>query len=254
MRGVLTRRVIPCLDTRDGRVVKGRKFVDLRDIGEPTVLAARYDAEGADEIVLLDIAATPAGRAHALDVVRSIRAKLTIPLTVGGGVRGVDDAEALLQSGADKVAVNSAAVATPDLVSRLADRFGCQCITLALDASRSDGGGWQVFVRSGAMPTTRGAVEWAEAAAALGAGEILLTSIDRDGTREGFDLDLLREVSSRVRIPVIASGGARSPADLGDAIDAGADAVLAASMFHDGEFSIADTKRYLRARGLEIRL
>lgn len=253
MRGVLTRRVIPCLDTRDGRVVKGRKFVGLRDIGEPAELAQRYDAEGADEIVLLDIAATPSGRAHALDVVRSIRERLTIPLTVGGGVRSIADAEALLQSGADKVAVNSAAVATPDLLSRLADRFGCQCITLALDASRDAAGGWQVFVRSGATPTTRGAIEWAQAAAELGAGEILLTSIDRDGTREGFDLELLREVSSRVHVPVVASGGARTPADLADAIDAGADAVLAASMFHDGEYTITETKRYLSARGLEIR-
>ena len=247
------RRVIPCLDTRDGRVVKGRRFAELRDIGDPAELAQRYDAEGADEIVLLDIAATPTGRAHALDVVRSIRARLTIPLTVGGGVRSVDDAEALLRSGADKVAVNSAAVTTPDLVSRLADRFGCQCITLAIDALRDHEGGWQVFVRSGATPTGRDAVEWAITAAALGAGEILLTSIDRDGTREGFDLTLLRSVSSRVTVPVIASGGARSPADLADAIDAGADAVLAASMFHDGEFSIAESKRYLTARGMEIR-
>lgn len=234
-------------------MVKGRKFVDLRDVGDPATLAERYDADGADEIVLLDIAATPAGRGHALEVVRGMRARLRIPLTVGGGVRSVRDAEALLRSGADKIAVNSAAVATPDLIRQLADRFGCQCITLALDASRDASGEWQVFIRSGALPTTRGAIEWAECATALGAGEILLTSIDRDGTREGFDLDLIRAVSRRVTVPVIASGGARTPFDLFDAIEAGADAVLAASMFHDGEFSIAETKQYLASRGAEIR-
>jgi cyclase len=253
VRRVLTCRVIPCLDTIDGRVVKGRQFVDLRDIGSPVSLACHYEREGADELVLLDIGATPEGRAHALEMVRAIRPALGIPLTVGGGVRAVADAAALLTAGADKVAVNTAAVRSPQLLGELTARFGSQCITLAIDAAGNEAGGWQVFVRSGTIAAPRSAVLWAVEAEALGVGEILLTSIDRDGTREGFDLALIAAIASQVAVPVIASGGARVPADLLAALDAGADAVLAASMFHDGDVSIAETKRFLASRGASVR-
>lgn len=250
---MLTRRVIPCLDTRDGRVVKGVNFQGLRDAGAPAVLAHAYDASGADELVLLDVTATPEGRTNALQTVREVRAVLTIPLTVGGGVRSIADAEALLTEGADKVAVNTAALATPSLLTRLATRFGRQCITLAIDAASDGHGGWQVFSRSGTTATARDAVAWAREAEQLGAGEILLTSIDRDGTREGFDVALVRAVSSQVRLPVIASGGARTAKDLFLAIEAGADAVLAASMFHDGDTTVSAVKDYLASRGVEVR-
>lgn len=250
---MLTRRVIPCLDTLDGRVVKGRQFMQLRDVGSPVSLACRYEQEGADELVLLDIGATPEGRAHAVKMVRAIRQDLGIPLTVGGGVRAVTDAEALLTAGADKIAVNTAAVRSPQLLSELTARFGSQCITLAVDAAADGCGGWQVFVRSGTTVVPRSVVVWAVEAEALGAGEILLTSIDRDGTREGFDLELIATIASQVSVPVIASGGARAPADLLAALDAGADAVLAASMFHDGDVSIGETKQFLAARGVRVR-
>lgn len=250
---MLTRRVIPCLDTRDGRVVKGVNFQGLRDAGAPAVLAHAYDASGADELVLLDVTATPEGRTNALQTVREVRAVLTIPLTVGGGVRSIADAEALLTEGADKVAVNTAALATPSLLTRLATRFGRQCITLAIDAASDGHGGWQVFSRSGTTATARDAVAWAREAEQLGAGEILITSIDRDGTREGFDVALVRAVSSQVRLPVIASGGARTAKDLFLAIEAGADAVLAASMFHDGDTTVSAVKDYLASRGVEVR-
>lgn len=250
---MLMRRIIPCLDTRDGRVVKGVHFRDLRDSGSPVELAARYADEGADEIVLLDIAATPAGRDHALDTVRAVRRVLRIPLTVGGGVRGNDDAERLLSAGADKVGVNSAAVARPELLTELAARFGRQCITLAVDARRVKNGGWEVHTRSGERATGRDAVEWAEEGSRLGAGEILLTSIDQDGTRRGYDLALVRAVATRVMVPVVASGGGATVAHLLAALEAGADAVLAASMFHDGDTTVAQVKQALAAAGVEVR-
>jgi imidazoleglycerol phosphate synthase cyclase subunit len=249
---VLTRRIIPCLDTRDGRVVKGRRFQDLRDVGSPAALASRYQHDGADEIVILDVVATDRDRAHALEAVREVRRDLALPLTVGGGVRSVADAARLLEAGADKVGVNTAALMRPALLDELAREFGCQCVTLSIDAAR-DGAGWQVYQRSGAIPADRDAVGWAKEATARGAGEILLTSIDRDGTREGYDLGLTRAVSAGVTVPVIASGGARTVSDLADALAAGADAVLAASMFHDGDTSVRAVKLTLQARGVEIR-
>jgi imidazoleglycerol phosphate synthase cyclase subunit len=249
---MLTRRVIPCLDTRDGRVVKGTRFRDLRDAGTPVELAARYEDEGADELVLLDIVATDRDRAHALATVRAVRRGLRIPLTVGGGVRTLDDARALLDAGADKVAVNTAAVGRPALLGTLAERLGSQCVVLAIDAAAA-GDGWQVFRRAGQEPTGRDAVAWAAEAERLGTGELLLTSIDRDGTRSGYDTALLRAVRGAVAIPVIASGGARDTQDLLDAFTAGADAVLAASMFHDGDTTIAAVKATLAARGVEVR-
>lgn len=249
---MLTRRIIPCLDTRDGRVVKGVRFRGLRDSGDPAELASRYEDEGADELVLLDVAATPEGRGHALETVRAVRARLRLPLTVGGGVRSEDDALRLLEAGADKVAVNSAAVARPELLGVLAARFGEQCTVLALDAARRPGG-WEVVVRSGRERTGWDAVAWAERAARGGAGEILLTSVDRDGTRSGYDLELLAAVTSRVKVPVIASGGAATPFHMGEALAAGADAVLAASIFHEGEWTVAAVKQELAAAGFEVR-
>ncbi len=249
---MLTRRVIPCLDTRDGRVVKGVQFKGLRDAGSPVELAVRYEADGADEIVILDVSATTDERSHALATVRAVRDALGIPLTVGGGVRTVDDATALLDAGADKVGVNTAAFRDPGLLAALANRFGCQCIVLSIDAARN-GAGWTVVVRAGTEGTSRDAVDWASEGAARGAGEILLTSVDRDGTQAGYDVGLVTAVASRVRVPVIASGGARSGADLVDAVRAGADAVLAASIFHDGVTTVGDVKRQMAAAGLEVR-
>lgn len=251
---MLTRRIIPCLDVRDGRVVKGVRFQGLRDAGDPAELAARYEAEGADEITLLDVSATPEGRNAAADTVARVRRVLGIPLTVGGGVREVSDAARLLDAGADKVGVNTAAVLRPDLLSECAARFGCQCVVIAIDAARStDDARWHVRVRSGADVTPLDAVEWARYAQKMGAGEILLTSWDRDGTRSGYDLPLTRAVAAAVRIPVIASGGAAKPEHLLEALQAGADAVLAASIFHDAEFSVVGIKHFLRAHGVEIR-
>ncbi len=250
---MLTCRVIPCLDTTDGRVVKGVRFEQLRDAGSPVELAARYEAEGADEVVMLDVTATTSSRDHALDTVRAIRRVLSIPLTVGGGIRNVADAVAVLEAGADKVAVNTAAYRDPTLITELANRFGSQCVTLSIDAAAADGR-WVVVVRAGTEGTGRPVADWARTGATLGAGEILLTSVDRDGTRSGYDLALLRSVASQVGIPVVASGGAKTAQDLIDAIAAGADAVLAASMFHDGDTTIADTKQALRMAGVEVRL
>jgi cyclase len=252
---VLSRRIIPCLDIRGGRVVKGVRFQNLRDTGDPAELAARYEAERADEITLLDVSATPEGRATAAQTVARVRRVLSIPLTVGGGVRAVADAARLLDSGADKIGLNTAAVARPNLITECANLFGAQCIVIAIDAAESaeNPGRWVVRVRSGTSTTAIDAVDWARRAAELGAGEVLLTSWDRDGTRSGYDLSLTRAVSGAVSIPVIASGGAAGPEDLFQALAAGADAVLAASIFHDGEHSIASIKRYLAARGVEIR-
>ena len=251
---MLTARIIPCLDVRDGRVVKGVRFQNLRDAGSPRELAAAYEAQGADEIVVLDVSATPEGRRTQADTVRAVREVLSIPLTVGGGVREIADAERLLEAGADKVAVNTAAVRQPGLLTELANRFGCPCTVLALDAARAaPDTPWEVVVLSGVERTGRDAVAWARQATELGAGEILLTSWDRDGTQSGYDLELLGAVSSAVTVPVIASGGAATPAHLVDALRAGADAVLAASIFHDGDWTISGIKIAMAELGAEVR-
>ena len=250
---MLTVRIIPCLDVRGGRVVKGVRFQGLRDAGDPADLAAAYEAAGADEIVVLDVSATTEGRGTQLETVRRVRARLSIPLTVGGGVRTDEDAGALLDAGADKVSVNTAAVVDPSLLGRLADRFGRQCTVLALDAARRGEGGWEVVTLSGRNRTGQDAVAWAREAVDRGAGEILLTSWDRDGTRSGYDLELLAAVSAAVEVPVIASGGAATAAHLAEALRAGASAVLAASIFHDGDTTVAELKDALAAAGLEVR-
>ena len=248
----LTRRIIPCLDIRAGRVVKGIRFQGLRDTGDPAELAEAYADQGADEICLLDVSATPEGRSAALETVARVRARVAIPLTVGGGVQGVGDAQRLLDAGADKIGVNTAAVSEPALLSHMADRLGSQCVVLAVDAARC-GASWEVVTRSGRQRTGRDALAWCREGQRRGAGEILLTSWDRDGTRQGYDLALVRSVSASVRVPVIASGGAASAADLAEAFDAGAGAALAASVFHDGDMTVADVKRALSRRGIAVR-
>jgi cyclase len=252
---MLAKRILPCLDVDAGRVVKGTRFADLRDAGDPVELAARYDAEGADELVFLDITATVEGRQATLDVIGRTAEQVFIPLTVGGGIRSEDDVNALLRAGADKVAINSAAVRDPSLLARCADRFGTQCIVIAIDSKRRDGG-WEVRVDAGRTPTDLDAVRWAaEATERHGAGEILLTSIDRDGTGEGYDLELLRAVGGAVGVPIVASGGAGRVEHFADAlIEGGADAVLAASRFHFEELSIRDVKRYLEEREIPVRV
>lgn len=251
---MLKPRLIPCLDVRDGRVVKGVKFAGLRDVGDPAQLARAYAKGGADELTLLDISATPAGRANGVDVVRAVRAVLDIPLTVGGGVRELADAERLLAAGADKVAVNSAAVGRPELLGELAGQFGAQCTVLALDAARRSGGaGFEVVTHSGSERTGIDALAWAREAVERGAGEILATSFDRDGTGSGYDLELLRELDSAVGVPVIASGGASSAEDLRDALSAGASAVLVASLLHDGVTTCQKIKRDLLELGVALR-
>jgi imidazoleglycerol phosphate synthase cyclase subunit len=246
-------RLVPCLDIRDGRVVKGIRFSGLRDAGDPVEQAAAYAAGGADQLVMLDVSATPQGRRTAVDTVAAVREVIDIPLTVGGGVRSVEDARRLLQAGADQIGVNSAAVARPELLTELADAFGSQCVALALDAARVSGGGWEVVVKSGKERTGLDAVEWAKGAVRRGAGEILLTSWDRDGTGAGYDLELIRAVSDAVRVPVIASGGASGPEHLAEALAAGADAVLAATIFHDGILTIPQVKAALRELGWHFR-
>jgi imidazole glycerol-phosphate synthase subunit HisF len=252
---VPAKRVIPCLDVTAGRVVKGVRFQELRDAGDPTELAAYYDRAGADELVFLDITASSDERKVLLDVVARTADQVFIPLTVGGGVRSVDDMQELLSNGADKVSVNTAALADPDLLSRAAEVFGSQCVVLAIDARRRlEGPGWEVHSHGGRRPTGRDAVEWAVEGERLGAGEILLTSMDRDGTHEGYDLDLTRAVSGSVRLPVIASGGAGNAAHMYDALTlGGAEAVLAASIFHFAELTVEQVKAELASRGLEIR-
>jgi cyclase len=252
----LAKRIVPCLDVDAGRVVKGTRFQELRDAGDPVELASHYDREGGDELVFLDITATLEGRAATLDVVARTAEQVFIPLTVGGGVRNDDDVHELLRVGADKVAVNSAAVRDPGLVQRCADRFGKQCMVIAIDAKRRNGDGWEVVVDAGRTPTGRDAVEWAvEATARRGAGEILLTSMDRDGTGEGYDLELVRAIADEVSVPVVASGGAGHLDHFAEAlIDGHADAVLAASRLHFGQLTIREIKEYLRERGLEVRL
>jgi imidazole glycerol phosphate synthase glutamine amidotransferase subunit len=246
-------RIIPCLDVRDGRIVKGIKFQGLRDAGDPAERAAEYQRQGADELVILDVSATPEARATAAETVRAVRKVLSIPLTVGGGVRTPEDASRLLDAGADKVGVNSAAVDRPELLTDLATRFGRQCVVLALDAARSPSGGWEVVTRSGTHRTGIDAIQWAKDAQARGAGEILLTSWDRDGTGEGYDTFLLSEITKSTSIPVIASGGAASAQHLFHALQAGAHAVLAATIFHDGTHTVASVKNQLAALGAEIR-
>jgi imidazoleglycerol phosphate synthase cyclase subunit len=250
---MLTARVIPCLDVHDGRVVKGVQFQNLRDAGDPAELAAAYEAQGADEIVVLDVSATVEARANRAETTRRVRAELSIPLTVGGGVREVAHARQLLDAGADKVAINSAAVADPGLINRIADRFGAQCAVLAIDARRVKGGGWEVVVRGGRTVTGLDVIAWAKEATSRGAGEILLTSWDRDGTRSGYDLALLTAVSEAVTVPVIASGGANGPEHMVEAMRAGADAVLAASIFHDGDWTVPAVKRHLAEADIEVR-
>ena len=246
-------RVVPCLDVKAGRVVKGVNFVGLQDAGDPAELAARYDAEGADEIIFLDITASSDGRDTLLDAVRRTAEQVFIPLTVGGGVRSVEDARTLLRAGADKVSLNTAAVARPELVAEVSAEFGAQCTVVAIDARRA-ARGWEVYTHGGRKPTGLDAVSWAEEVAMLGAGEILLTSMDRDGTRDGFDLELTRAVSDAVRVPVIASGGVGSLQHLVDGvIEGGADAVLAASIFHFGEHTVAEAKAVMAAAGLTVR-
>jgi imidazole glycerol-phosphate synthase subunit HisF len=251
----LTRRVIPCLDVTDGRVVKGVEFVNLRDAGDPVELAAFYNAEGADELVFLDITASSDSRKTMIDVVERTADQVFIPLTVGGGVRSVDDMRQLCAAGADKVSINTAAIADPTLITAGADVFGRQCIVVAIDARRHpDGSGWGVFTHGGRKPAGLDAIAWAKRAADLGAGELLVTSMDRDGTHDGYDLELLEAISAEVSIPLIASGGAGTVDHMVEALAPGrADAVLAASIFHFGQFRVADAKQRIAAAGFPVR-
>ncbi len=254
----LAKRVIPCLDVTAGRVVKGVNFVSLRDAGDPVEIAARYDAEGADELAFLDITASSDQRDILLHVIEAVAAQVFIPLTVGGGVRKVEDVRRLLNAGADKVSINTAAVQNPRLVAEASDIVGNQCIVVAIDAKRRPaerGGGWEVYTHGGRNPTGLDAVDWARRMAEAGAGEILLTSMDRDGTRDGFDLALTRAVCDAVPVPVIASGGVGTKQHLAEGIlEGGADAVLAASVFHFGDFTVRESKAFMRERGIEVRL
>ena len=250
-----TKRIIPCLDVKNGRVVKGTNFVSLRDAGDPVELAAFYDREMADELVFLDITASSDGRNTMVDVVRRTASQVFIPFTVGGGIRSVEDIRTMLHAGADKVSLNTAAVKNPALIADGAKSFGRQCIVLAVDAKRSGPGRWEVYVNGGRTPTGLDVLEWIKQGVDLGAGEILLTSMDCDGTKDGYDNELNRAVSEMVEVPVIASGGAGTLEHFAEALTQGkADAVLAASVFHYGEFSIRQTKEYLRDKGIEVRL
>ena len=251
---MLARRLIPCLDVAQGRVVKGVHFESLRDAGDPVEQAARYDAEGADELVFLDIAASPETRRTTLDMVERVAETIFIPFTVGGGIRSVEDAGAALRVGADKVAVNTSAVKDPGLVRRLSDSFGAQCVVAAVDVKRvAEPDHWTVFVNGGREPAGLDGLDWMGKLEQLGAGEILLTSMDRDGTLQGYDLELLRAASSRVKIPVIASGGAGNLEHLAEALEAGAHGLLAASIFHFQGCSISEARAYLRERGYQVR-
>lgn len=251
-----TKRIIPCLDCNNGRVVKGTNFVNLRDAGDPVEVAAAYDKAGADELVFLDITATSDGRNTTVDLVRRVAAKVFIPFTVGGGIRSVEDFKVLLREGADKISVNSAAIDRPELISEAAFRFGSQCVVVAIDAKRrTNGEGWEVYKAGGRINTGLDAVEWAQKAYELGAGEILLTSMDGDGTKAGYDIELTRAIADSVGIPVIASGGAGTMEHFYDAFDKGhAEAALAASLFHYKELEITDLKKYLKNKGISVRI
>ncbi len=251
-----TKRIIPCLDVNGGRVVKGINFVNLVDAGDPVSVAAAYDAAGADELVFLDITASSDARATVVDMVRRVAEQVFIPFTVGGGIRNVDDFRALLREGADKISVNSAAIMNPDLISDAADKFGSQCVVVAIDAKRREGSdGWNIYKNGGRVDMGIDAVEWAMKACSLGAGEILLTSMDCDGTKAGYDIELTKAISENVSVPVIASGGAGTMDHFYDALtEGGADAALAASLFHFKEMEIKDLKKYLRDRGVSVRL
>lgn len=253
---MFTKRVIPCLDVHNGRVVKGVNFVNLRDAGDPVLAGAAYDKAGADELVFLDITASSDARAIRLDMVRKVAETIFIPFTVGGGIRTIDDFKEILREGADKIAVNTAAIMEPDLISRGAEKFGSQCVVVAIDAKRrTDGSGWNIYKNGGRVDTGIDAVEWAMKADRLGAGEILLTSMDCDGTKDGYDIALTRSVSENVSIPVIASGGAGTCGHFYDALTEGkADAALAASLFHFKELEINQVKKYLREKGVSVRL
>ncbi len=252
---MLTRRIIPCLDVKDGRVVKGTGFVDLRDAGDPVDQAAAYDAQGADEICFLDISASPEGKATIVDVVARTADRVFVPLTVGGGVRAVADVEALLRAGADKISINTAALRRPALIDECAARFGNQAIVIAIDAKRRGDGTWEVYSHGGRTAEGQDALAWAREVADRGAGELLLTSMDRDGTRSGYDLELVRAVVDAVTVPVIASGGVGTLEHLADGLaQGGAAAVLAASIFHYGHHTIGEAKAFLRARGLPVRV
>jgi cyclase len=247
------KRVIPCLDVDAGRVVKGVGFVDLRDAGDPVELACRYDAAGADELVFLDITATSDKRSTAVELARRTADDVFVPFTIGGGIRSVGDAQAVLDAGADKVSVNSAALARPELLNELAGTFGAQCVVLAIDAKARGANGWEAYVAGGRTPTGRDAVAWAREGSERGAGEILLTSMDRDGTNAGYDLALTAAVAQAVSVPVIASGGAGQVSHLSDAVGAGADAVLCASIFHYGDHTVAEVKEHLARTGVAVR-
>src|SRR5947199_6467771 len=247
------KRVIPCLDVDAGRVVKGVGFVDLRDAGDPVELACRYDAAGADELVFLDITATSDKRETVVELARRTANDVFIPFTIGGGIRSVADAQGVLDAGADKVSVNSAALARPDLIDELAQTFGAQCVVLAIDAKSRGDGTWEAYLAGGRRPTGRDAVAWAREGVDRGAGEILLTSMDRDGTNDGYDLELTAAVADAVRVPVIASGGAGEPQHLNEAVEAGADAVLCASIFHYGHHTVGEVKDYLARAGAAVR-
>lgn len=251
----LAKRIIPCLDVTAGRVVKGVNFVDLRDAGDPVEIARRYDEQGADELCFLDITASSDDRDILLHVIEAVAAQVFIPLTVGGGIRRVEDVRRLLNAGADKVSINTAAVQNPRLIAEASGRVGCQCIVVAIDAKRAGEGRWEVYTHGGRKPTGRDAIAWAREAQCLGAGEILLTSMDRDGTREGFDIALTRAVAEAVDVPVIASGGVGTLAHLAAGVtEGGADAVLAASIFHFGEHTVRQAKEFMAARGIEVRI
>ena len=252
---MFTKRIIPCLDVNDGRVVKGVNFVNLIDAGDPVAIAEAYDKAGADELVFLDITASSDARNTVVDMVRKVAEKVFIPFTVGGGIRTVDDFKAILREGADKVSVNSAAIMRPELISEAADKFGSQCVVVAIDAKRRKDGGWNIFKNGGRVDMGLDAVEWAMKAEKLGAREILLTSMDCDGTKAGYDLELTRMISENVSIPVIASGGAGTKEHFYDAFNEGkADAALAASLFHFKELEIMDLKQYLREKGISVRI
>lgn len=251
---MLTKRIIPCLDVKAGRVVKGTNFIGLRDAGDPVELAKRYDLERADELVFLDITASHECRGTMVEVAKSCASQVFIPFTVGGGIRTVEDMRVMLAAGADKISVNSAAVKNPELLREGAKRFGSQCVVLAVDAKRRDDNGWEIYVNGGRTPTGIDCLEWVKRGVALGAGEILLTSMDADGTKDGYDLELTRAVSEAVNVPVIASGGAGELEHFYDVLTLGkADAVLAASVFHYGKYTIRRVKEYLQSRGVEVR-